>query len=481
MRFPVVLRYAGLSLLLSAAFLLLSSLVSAWARDGALVPLLYSAAVVAAFGLFPMIFIPPFRDIKEKEGLVVVVLSWFLCSLAGTLPYTMWGGEFSFTNAWFESVSGYTTTGSSILTDVEALPKGLLFWRASTQWIGGIGIIIFVLALLPEVGSRGMVLFRSESSSLSLESFRQRTRRAVQILFVVYLGLTALETVALLFCGMTLFDAVAHAFATVATGGFSTRNASIASYHSTAIEGVVMFFMVLSGVHFGLLFAVLSRTTRPAAESEVFGFYVLLLLLGSVLVCFDVYGSGLTSFSEALRASAFQVISVGTSTGFATADSSLWPAFSQLILIFFTLQCACAGSTSGGIKVNRIVLFWKAFVRSLRKLQHPSAILAVRVGGQPVQNEAVEAGSTYIVSYLGIVLLGTVLLAALGIDALSAFSGAATSIGNLGPGLGSVGSMENFSHLPAAGKWILSLLMLLGRLEIYGMLLLLWPKFYRYG
>ena len=471
MRPHVIFRYTGFVLLVNAVFLFLSALVSVVYSDDALFPLLYSGAISALFGAFPMIFVPATTDISKREGFLIVIASWLLACLAGVMPYILWGGPFTFINAWFESVSGFTTTGSSILSNVEALPMGLLFWRATTHWIGGIGIIIFVLSVLPSMGKAGMVLYRAEMSSVATDTFNYRTREALKILLYVYVGLTLLEIIALMFCGMNLFDATTHAFATIATGGFSTKNTSIAYYHSVPIELVIIFFMILSGMHFGLLFGVVYGKISAIWKSTVVRYYVFALLIGTVITALSVRGHDYDTWASALRYSAFQVISLGTSTGFATADSSVWPSLPQLILIFFTLQCACAGSTSGGIKVDRMVIFWKAVGKRIREMLHPRAVVVPKMDGVVLDKELIEAGLLYISIYIFVVFISSVLLTALGVDTLTAFSGSAATMGNVGPGFGMVGSMSNFSHLPDAGKVILTATMLLGRLEIFGVIL----------
>ena len=473
MRPHIIFRYVGIVLLLNAVFLLISCVISGFNSDSAFFPLLYTALISALFGVFPLIFVPPTKQIDNKEGFTIVVLSWLLSCLFGVIPYVMWGGEFNFTNAWFESVSGFTTTGSSIITDIEVLPLGLLFWRSATHWIGGIGIIIFVLAVLPHMGTAGMILYRTEMSSLAVDNFRHRSQKAMQILLVIYVGLTLAETICLLLCGMSLFDAVTHSFATSATGGFSPKNASIDFYKSGTIEIVVIVFMILSGIHFGLLFAALTGKPSELWKSSIVRYYLVALAAGVTAVTISVHGSQFHSWANALRSAAFQVISIGTSTGFATADSSIWPPFAQLVMIFFTLQCACAGSTSGGIKVDRMVLFWKALVKRIKKMQHPAAVMVVKIDAVPFEDDEVEMNILFISFYLGIVLLSACILTALGVDMLSAFSGSAATMGNVGPGFGMLGSMSNFSQIPALGKWVLTATMLLGRLEIFGLILFL--------
>jgi len=305
MRFHVVLRYVGFVLLCNALFLLIAATISALRSESSLFPLLYSALVCALFGVFPAIFVPASKYITNNEGLIIVVASWLLSCCAGTLPYILWGGEFSLTNAWFESVSGYTTTGSTILTNIEALPLGLLFWRSATHWIGGMGIILFVLSVLPSAGIAGMVLYRSELSPLARENFRHNARSALKTLLTVYVGLTALEVAALLFCGMNLFDAVTHSFATIATGGFSPKNASVAFYQSPVIETVIILFMVLSGIHFALLFATVFERSKSLWKSTVVRYYIGVLLLGIAIMTIDIHGSQFQAWPAALRYAAF--------------------------------------------------------------------------------------------------------------------------------------------------------------------------------
>lgn len=471
MRFQIVLRYLGFILLLNTLFLIISCVISAVSGDAALQPLIFSAIVTFLFGIFPFIYVPSTLDISNKEGLIIVVAGWLLSCVIGVLPYILYGGPFTLTNAWFESVSGFTTTGSSILSDIEALPKGLLFWRSATHWIGGVGIIVFMLTVIPYMGTATMVLYRSEFSPLGQENFHYRTKKAVKIILYVYIGLTLLEVIGLSIAGMGLFDAVNHAFATVATGGFSTKNTSLAYFQNVAIEITVIIFMLLSGIHFGLLFSAVSGNPGELFKSSILRYYTGALVVGVFLVTVNIHGTQYPQWASALRYSAFQVISLGTSTGFANADSNLWPAFTQIILIFFTLQCACAGSTSGGIKTDRFVLFWKALMRRIVKLRHPRAVVTIKVNREPVDDEVVETALLYIVLYLAVLFLSTLLISLFDIDIMTAFSGSAAAMGNVGPGFGAVGSMSNYGALPVFVKWILTADMLVGRLEIFGLIL----------
>jgi len=461
------------------AFLFISAAISFFNGDSALFPLGYTCLISAIFGVFPFIFVPSTEEITNKEGFTIVVSSWLLSCLIGMIPYVLWGGEFTVTNAWFESVSGFTTTGSSILTDIEALPKGLLFWRSATHWIGGVGIIIFVLSVLPSMGKVGMVLYRAEISPLAAVNFRYRTTRTLQIIMFIYVGLTALETLALMLCGMNLFDAINHSFATIATGGFSTKNLSIAYYGSAAVENVIMVFMILSGINFGLLFVTLLGNIRALFRSTVVRFYLAALSLGVALTAFNIHSTVFVGWLESLRYAAFQVISIGTSTGFATTDTTLWPPFSQLLLLFFTLQCACSGSTSGGIKVDRSVLLWHAIRKRIKKVEHPHAIVKAKIDTVAIDEDILEASLLYILLYVLVVFVSSLIICGMGIDIMTAFSASAATMGNVGPGFGLVGSAGNFSLMPALGKWTLTGDMLLGRLEIFGLLLFFLLKRWR--
>lgn len=477
MRKNVVLRYLGLVILLNSIFLIISALISYFNNDAGFLSLAYTALIASLFGIFPIIFVPPTRTISHLEGIFIVVAGWLISCLVGMIPYIIWGEEFTITNAWFESVSGFTTTGSSILNNIEALPDGLLFWRSSTHWIGGIGIIVLVLAIMPAIGQTATsILYRSEISPAAQRQFKMRSKNAIRVIVYVYIGLTALETIALMLSGLNLFDAVNHSFATIATGGFSTKNASIASYNNLAVEIVIMVFMLLAGMNFLLLFSVLFKDFKNIKISTVLKYYLGFNLIAILFVSLNTYHSNYDSFTEALRYSAFQILSIGTSSGFASADSSIWPPFTQLIILYLTFQCACAGSTSGGIKVDRLLIFFKSLVRKIKKIQNPNAVFSVFLEKQKVDDDVIESSILYIIIYVVAVILTALILTTLNVDMLTAFSSAAASMGNVGPGLGTVGPFENYAHIPPLGKWALSFTMILGRLEIYALVIFLIPK-----
>ncbi len=472
MRLYIVLRYIGLILALNAIFMLLSACVSILnGMDSAFYPLLQSFVLTVILGLFPLIFVPKSQQISNTEGYGIVVGSWLMACLVGMLPYVLWGGEFTLINAWFESVSGFTTTGASILNDVEALPKGLLFWRASTHWLGGVGVVMFVLIVLPSMGSTKMRLSNVELSSMAKDNFRYQTKKILQILLVVYVGLTAAETLLLRIAGMGWFDAVCNSFSTIATGGFCTKNASIAAYNSVSIEIIIMFFMMISGLHFGLIFGTLTGKNNNIFRSEISRYYVLSLLIGGCVIAADLWINGYyPNFWTSLRYGLFETISVSSTTGFATVDTSVWSPLAIILLMLFTIQCACAGSTAGGIKCDRMLLSFKAIKAMIIQRQHPNAIIRVKMNGVIQENHTVNMAVLFIIVYLILVGAGTVIFCAFNIDLETSFGMTISSLANAGSGFGEVGSMDNYHNVPTLAKAINTILMLLGRLEIFGFL-----------
>ncbi len=476
MRPYAVIRYLALTFLLLAVFMG-TAVAIAW-RDQTpdFFPLLYTTLISAIFGIFPLIFVPASGSMNNKEGLMVVVLSWLVAIIFGALPFTMYGEPFSPVNALFESASGFTTTGASILTDVEALPRGLLWWRGMTHWLGGVGIVIFALALLPFLGFSEVLLYRKEISNLVRENLQYRARRAVQILASVYIGLTLAETLFLMLAGMNFFDAATHSFATIATGGFSTRNASVHSFDSAWIESIIMVFMVLSGIHFALLFTAIRGDPGRLWRSPVTRYYLVAIAVGVAVMTIDIHVQNGSPWMEALRYGSFNLISIGTSTGFATADTNLFPAASKLLLVLFMLQCACSGSTSGGIKADRIVILWKSLVRRVRQVMHPRAFLTLRMGDRILEDSMISHALLYVLVYLTVLVAGTVLISLSGVRLEEAFSGAAAAMGNVGPGFGAIGSLGNYASLSAFAKSVLMVLMIAGRLEIYALIIFLTPN-----
>jgi trk system potassium uptake protein TrkH len=458
-------------LLLVATFMLVSFFISLYNNDEGQIPLLLSATLTFLTGIFPLIFVPNPKQLSSKEGYLIVVFGWLVVCLYSMLPYLLYGGEFSPINAWFESVSGYTTTGSTILTRIEDVPYGILFWRSATHWMGGIGIVLFVLVVLPAMGNARLTLSKIEMSPLAKTDFRYRTQKTLQIILAVYVGLTVTEAVLLMVFGMSPFDAVTHTFGTVATGGFSTKNASIGHFNSIAIETIIIVFMFFSGMHFGVLYTMFTFKNFKWYRSSVVRLYFFSIILGIALVTLSTKGNNYQSWGEALRYSSFQVVSIATTTGYATCNTTLWPPFSILILMFFTFQCACAGSTAGGIKVDRMVIFFYSLKRQVLKLQHPQAVIPVKVDKMIIDEETVDSVLLFIVLYILILFINGVAISAMGVDVTTAFTASAATISTVGPGFGEVGSASTYASIPDLGKFLLTTNMLLGRLEIYGLLL----------
>lgn len=474
MNVSVVARNIGIALLFNAMFMFLSVAVSiVYDFDSAFSPLLLSGVITFTTGLFPLIFVRKHEEIHIKEGFTIIVLSWILSCLFGMLPYVLWGGEFSLINAWFESVSGYTTTGGTILQDIEALPKSLLFWRSSTHFIGGIGVVVFMLLILPMVSTFKMRLTKLEMTSLSKENYRFRTKQAIKVISSVFVGLTIFAALAFFLAGMNIFDAVNHAFSVAATGGFSTRNASIGAYDSWLIEFVAVVFMLLGGMHFGLIYSTFAERSLKLFRSPITKFYLGTVAVATIVISIDLIVHGAEgSFWKNIWDSLFNVVSFISTTGFGTIDTSVWPSLSILLLIFLSIQCACSGSTTGGLKSDRVFIFWKSFRVQLRMQMHPNAVIPVRVGNSIVENSMVSAVNLYIAVYFLFMFIGAALLSVMGVDFLDAFSASVANLGNVGPGFGSVGSLENYSAIPVMGKFILALQMLFGRLEIYSLIIM---------
>lgn len=480
MRFNLILRYVGAVMLCLSAFMAVSAGISLVSDDAGFYPLLLSALLTLLLGAFPMIFVSKADSITTKEGFMIVVGSWVLSCVVGMFPYLIWGGEFSLVNAWFESVSGFTTTGASILTNIEALPQGLLFWRTATNWIGGVGVVMFALLILPSLGTNKMALSGIELSSLAKDNYRYRTQMVAKILLTIYIGLTIVTTLLLKVSGMRWFDAVNHAMSASATGGFSTKNASIGFYDSPLIEWILIVVMFVSSLHYGLIYSTFTRKANNIFRSEVVRVYMGIIVCATLLIGASLYFSGTyENIFTSLRQSVFQVVALITTTGFATADTNLWTPFAVVILIILSIICGCAGSTSGGAKVDRVLLYGKVLKARLRGQQHPNAIIRIRLDGILQEDRQVNTVTLFLTTYFVLILLGTLSSALFGMDLLSAFSSSVAFIGNVGPGFGAVGSLDNYAELPSVLKIQGTILMLMGRLEIFGFIQFLFIRMWR--
>ncbi|MFV0420700.1 TrkH family potassium uptake protein [Oleidesulfovibrio sp.] len=455
-------------------------LFSLYYGDAGILPLLFSmAATLAAGGGLVLLFNERSKTLlNHREGMAIVALGWLGAGIAGALPF--WFGGFAvFSDALFESISGFTTTGSTIFTDIEALPRGILMWRSLTHWLGGMGIIVLSLAILPFLGVGGMQLYKAEVPGPVPDKLKPRIKDTAMALWKVYLLFSVLQVVLLLFGGMDLFDSICHTFGTMATGGFSTKNASVGHYESAYIQTVIIIFMFIAGVNFSLHFKLLLGEPKAFLKDEEFRFYAAVVVVCTLIVTFAVYGSNYGGFGDSLRHAAFQVVSICTTTGFATADYEQWAPVTMAVLLFLTFLGGCAGSTGGGIKCMRVLLLLKQAYHEVFRLIHPRSVSHVKMGRHIVRAEVLSGVLGFFVLYIGLFILSSVLIAAMGVDVLTSFSATAACIGNIGPGLGTVGPAENFAHLPVAAKWVLTLCMLLGRLEIYTVFILFVPEFWR--
>lgn len=469
-------------LLVLAAFMLASAGISYVNNvDSSYSPLVMSSLLTLLIGCFPLIFVPRSDRISQKEGYCIVVGAWVVASVVGMFPYLMWGGEFTPINAWFESVSGFTTTGASILNDIEALPRGLQFWRMATCWIGGIGVVMFALVILPSIGKSKMMLSNFELSSLAKDNFNlYRTPTVVRIVLSVYVGLTVVTTLLLKLCGMTWFDSLCHAMAACSTCGFSTKNLSIAWFDSAWVEIVLMVAMATSGIHFGLIFATLTRQKNNIFRSEITRTYFSVIGISALLIAISLWlGDIYPTLFESLRKALFHTVSLMTTTGFATADCNTWTSFAILILIFCSIVCACAGSTSGGLKMDRLLMAVKMLRNRLSSQQHPNAIIRIKVDGVSQDKDILNGVMVYIVAYMILILIGVFLNTLFGADLMTGFSSSVACIGNVGPGFGEVGTMDNYSLMPSITKFNLTMLMLFGRLEIFGLIQLFFIRWWR--
>ncbi|MEQ8478495.1 TrkH family potassium uptake protein [Fulvivirga sp.] len=419
------------------------------------------------------------KELKKKDGYLVVIVGWLTMSLFGTFPFLLSGEISNFTDAFFETISGFTTTGASILTDIESVSKGILFWRSLTQWIGGMGIIVLAVAILPILGIGGMQLFIAEAPGLSPDKMKPRIKEVAKRLWFIYIGLTMLEMVLLMFGGMNFYDAINHALTTMATGGFSTKNASIAHFDSAYIQYVITFFMFLAGTNFTITYYGLKGKFAKVWSNEEFRNYLILVILLSVCISFFVFSSKWEGFEKSFRDSIFQVVSIITTTGFVSADYTAWAPFLTIIFFLLMFVGASAGSTAGGVKIIRHTLLFKNSFLEMKRQLHPSAVIPVRLNSQAVSRDITYNVLAFVMIYLLIYGVGVFLISFTGVDFDTALGAVATCLGNIGPGLGSVGPVNNFAHITPFGKWLLAGLMLLGRLELFTVLMLFNPNFWK--
>ncbi|TXD83362.1 TrkH family potassium uptake protein [Subsaximicrobium wynnwilliamsii] len=493
LNFRIIFHFFGLLLLFNGGFMLLSTVISLIYEDGVTSKLFQSGAIISALGGVLMYLTRDHRkELNKREGYIVVAFGWIVMSLSGTLPYIMTDAIPGFTDAFFETMSGYTTTGATILNDIEAVPKGVLFWRSMTHWIGGMGIIVLAIAILPLLGIGGMQLFAAEAPGPNADKLHPRITDTAKRLWFIYFGYTAAETILLQVAGMSFFDAINHSLCTLSTGGFSTKNASVAYWNGQPlIQYIIIFFMFLAGTNFVLSYFVFKGRIQKAIMDEEFKWYLTFIamftIVASLIIYFNadfsissiehpmVYGKAEASFRHAM----FQIVSVVTTTGFITADYTLWTPF--LLVLFFGIMFlgGSAGSTSGGVKVVRHMIMIKNGFLEFRRALHPNAILPVRYNERAISGDIVFNVLGFFILYMLSFIIGALVFSMFKIDFQSAVGLSASSLGNVGPALGNFGPVNNYAALPMLGKWWASFLMLIGRLELFTVLILFSPFFWK--
>ncbi|MDU1264913.1 MAG: TrkH family potassium uptake protein [Peptostreptococcus sp.] len=422
---------------------------------------------------------PKRSDIFVKDGLMIVGLAWVMFSLLGALPFYFTGAIPRFVDAFFETVSGFTTTGSTILTDIESLPYGIHFWRAFTHWVGGMGVLVFVMAVIPLAGSKSLNIMKAEVPGPTMDKIVPKTRQTAKILYLIYVVMTVAEVVLLVLGGMPLFDALIHTFSTAGTGGFSNKADSVSFYDSAYIDGVITVFMALFGVNFNLFYLLLLGKFARVFKSEELRTYIGIIAVATLLITINIYpmyGSFLTSF----RYSSFQVTTIITTTGMMTTDFNLWPSFSKGILLMLMFVGACAGSTGGGLKVSRVLLLGKYIKSEIRKIVHPRSIVSVKVDGKVMDDTVIRSITAYIMIYMSILVVSYLMISLNELDLETTLTSVITCINNVGPGFGEIiGPTQNFSTLSDFSKLVLTLDMLIGRLEIYPILFIFSPRMFK--
>jgi len=462
-----------------AGAMLLPMPVSLYYGDNDLLALSASAGVTFIFGFLVFKLTRFKQDLRAKEGFAVVTFGWLVFSAFGSLPFIFSGVIPSFTDAFFETMSGFTTTGATILTEIESVPHAILFWRSLTHWIGGMGIIVLSLAILPFLGVGGMQLFKAEVPGPSADKLTPRVTETAKILWGVYVLISAAEVIFLMLGGMSLFDALNHTFATMATGGYSTKNASVAGFNSAYIDYVIVFFMVLAGANFSLHYQFLRGDYGIYWRNKEFRYYIAVILGACLLIGVDTFIHQYHNVADSARYTSFQVVSIMTTTGFGTADYEQWSSSSQFILLVLMFVGGSAGSTGGGIKVVRVYLLIKFMLSEFVRLIHPHAVIPVRANNQVVPRDMLMNVLGFFVVAMLVFTGGVLVMTLIGLDMLTSIGATAATLWNIGPGLGDVGPTDNYAAIPVVGKWVLSMLMLMGRLELFTVIILFSPAYWK--
>ena len=479
MNYRVVLKLLGNVLKYEIFLLIIPLLVALYYGDGDALSFLITIGLMVPLMIYLCKIRIDKKEIYAKEGFLTVGLAWILISVVGALPFVISGAIPSFIDAFFETSSGFTTTGASILTEIESLPRGILFWRSFTHWIGGMGFLIFILAVIPSLSTNTIFLLKAESPGPNPGKIVPKIRETAKILYMIYFVMTVIETILLMVAGLSLYDALIHALGTAGTGGFSNMNRSVASFNNPAVEWIITIFMLLFGVNFALYFQMFKGDFKSEFKSEELRYYIIMIVVSIVLITINILDFNGGNIGLSIRDSSFQVASVITTTGYATTDFNLWPTFSKIILTLLMFAGAMAGSTGGGIKTVRIVLILKAIKREIDKILHPKRIQRVKMDGKVVEEEVVLGVLLFIGAYIVISLIAIFIVALDGFDLVTTTTSVIATISNIGPGFEMVGATGNFAAFSPLSKIVLSFCMLAGRLEIYPMLILFSPSIWR--
>ncbi|MFC2018968.1 TrkH family potassium uptake protein [Chloroflexota bacterium] len=482
MRTKVIIHYLGLIIACLGLAMLIPLICSLLYREPDIIPFLISAAICGVVGTLLWRLIPVGKvGLSRREALVLVAGAWILISAFGALPYMLAGVFTSYVDAYFEAMSGYSTTGATVLTSIETQYHGILMWRSFTQWLGGMGIITLFVALFPLLGVGAAHLVEAEVPGPQAEQVTARIRDTAKVLWYLYVGFSVLEVISLLIAGMPLFDAITVTMSTMPTGGFTPTDLSIAAYHSATIEGIITLFMAIAGVNFALYYFLLwKRQPRQVLNNPEFRLYIAILVGGTLLITLNLARGMDLPFGEAFRLSSFQVVSIMTTTGFVTANFNVWPAFAQAALLILMIIGASAGSTGGALKVTRVLVLAKHAYRRIILIFSPRAVIPLKLGKNALPEGVVSRILAMAFLYFAILVVAFLIMSALGLDHVTALSSVAATLGNVGPGLGLVGPVENYAFLPAPGKIVLTVCMLAGRLELFTILVLFSPTFWRW-
>lgn len=476
MNYGIVIKVLGKILSIEALLMIPSLLVAVYYGQSDVSAFIKSIIIVGVVGLLMSKVGCKNNKINGKEGLAIVTFGWILVSFFGSLPYIISGSIPSLVDAFFETVSGFTTTGSSILTAVEPLPKGILFWRNFTIWIGGMGILVFGVAVLPSIGASGFQIFKAESPGPIKDRIVPKIKETAKILYITYTIITLLEIILLTIGGMPIYDSIVNSFSTIGTGGFAIKNISIGAYNSSYIHIVISIFMLLSGINFSLYYSLYKGKWKETFKNTELRFYLSLVSIAITLIALNLFFTTYSNAGLALRDSFFQVSSIVTTTGFSSVDFDQWPTFSKSILFLLMFVGGCAGSTAGGMKNIRIVALLKLVKRQIVKTFHPRAMVPIKIDGKAISSDTIAGITSFFVLYIGIFVVGTIIISLEGFDLLSSASAVAATLGNIGPGFGIVGPMLNFSVFSDFSTFLLSILMLLGRLELFTIIALFSPS-----